>query len=258
MALLSAEYLIPLFLVFTRIGGLMATAPFFSHPSVPVRVKLLVSVVLAYLLVGLMLGQPIPPALYHPFGFMVAIVIEVLTGVVLGFTAQIVVWGLSYAAELIGFQIGLSMAQVFNPMQGATTNPVGQLLLMAFLLFFTLFDGPQQVLGALVTSFRAIPLAGALLSAAGPFLLKSATLLFMAALNLATPFLVCFFLVEVVFGLLARVLPQADLFSLSMPLKLLAGLALLLVFMQHLLPTLPDLLDQMDQTMRHMIDTLRP
>lgn len=258
MALFSAAYLIPLFLVFTRIGGLMATAPFFSHPSVPIRVKLLVSVLLAYMMVGLVLRHPVPPALYHPFGFMVGVIIEVLTGVVIGFTAQFVVWGLSYAAELIGFQIGLNMAQVFNPLQGTPTNPVGQLLLMVFLLFFTLLDGPHHLLGALVTSFDAIPLAGGQLAAAGPFLLRSANLLFITALNLAAPFLVCFFLVEVVFGIFARVLPQADLFSLSMPLKPLAGLALLLVFMQHLLPTLPGTLDQMYQSMLHLIETLRP
>jgi hypothetical protein len=62
---------------------------------------------------------------------------------------------------VIGFQIGLSMAQVYNPLEGEYSNPLGRLLNLTFLLVFLLIDGHHHILRALITSFEVVPLAGA-------------------------------------------------------------------------------------------------
>ena len=82
MPFLDPEYLLRVFLIFVRIGGMMVAAPFFGHRSVPVRVRVLFAMVLAWALVGLVPG-PLPPNATEAVGLLVAVAIEVMTGVAL-------------------------------------------------------------------------------------------------------------------------------------------------------------------------------
>ncbi len=255
MSYLDPAYYLGLFLVFIRISALMATAPFFGHLSVPVRLRIFMAVLLAYLVVGFV-TRPLPPMALHTVGFMVGVGIEALTGVVLGFASQFLFWAVQYAAELIGFQMGLSMAQVFNPVDGQQTNPMGRFFLMATLLVFVLLDGPQDLLRALIASFDLVPLAGADLSAPGPLLYQWTGGLFSTALRFASPFMVTFFLVEAALGIFARVVPQAELFTLSLPIKLLTGIGLSYFFIRNFFPIIPRLLDLMADDLMRVIEAL--
>ena len=109
MPFLEPGYLFSVFLVFVRIGSMMVSAPFFGHRSVPVRVKIPLAVLLAYSIVGLVPG-PLPEHVAHPVGLMLAVGIEALTGVLFGFAAQFIFWSVTFAGEIIGFQMGLSIA----------------------------------------------------------------------------------------------------------------------------------------------------
>ncbi|QXD16066.1 flagellar biosynthetic protein FliR [Rhodocaloribacter litoris] len=255
MSYLDPAYYLGVFLVFVRIGGLLMAAPFFGQPSVPVRLRVLIAVMMAYLLVGFT-PAPLPESVFHPFGLMVAVGIEALTGVVLGLASQFIFWALQYAGDVLGFQMGLSLAEVFNPADGQSTNPMGRLFLMTFLLVFILLDGPHYLLYALIASFDVVPLGGAGLAAAGPLMLDWAGRLFATALRLAAPFMMTFFLVEAALGIFARVVPQADLFSLSLPLKLLLGLGLGYLFLQNLFPIIPGFIDQMYDDLLTLVEAL--
>ncbi|MCH8960558.1 MAG: flagellar biosynthetic protein FliR [Bacteroidetes bacterium] len=252
---LDPDFLLRVFLVFGRIGGLMVVAPLFGHRAVPVRVRVLFAAMLAWALVGLVPG-PLPPNATDLVGLLIAVVIEVLTGVVLGFAAQFIFWTIQFAGEVIGFQMGLSMAQIYNPAEGLYANPLGRLLSLSFLMVFLLIDGHHHVLRALVGSFDVVPLAGAHLAATGPLLLKWMGLLFVTAMRLASPFMVTIFLVDAALGVFARVVPQADLFSLGLPLKLLAGLALMYFFLQNFFPVIPDLVALMLHDLLELIEAL--
>ena len=255
--LLDPVRIAAIFLIFVRVGGLMTAAPFFGHKSIPVKVRLLLAVVLSWVMVGFV-ELPSPQLIARPLGMVVAIFTEMLTGVAIGFAAQFLFWGVAYAADVLGFQMGLAMAQVFDPATGSNTNPMGRLLMLVFLLVFILLDGPHMLLEALVMSFQAVPLAGAQLHASGPQLLTMAGGLFITGLRIASPFMVTFFLVESAMGIFARVVPQADLFSLGMPLKLIVGLSLAIAFVQNLIPLSPELLDESAVAILELIDALRP
>ncbi|WP_456427669.1 flagellar biosynthetic protein FliR [Rhodocaloribacter sp.] len=255
MAYLDPEYYLSVFLVFVRIGGLMLTAPFFGQTTIPVRLRIFIAVLLAYLIVGLRPG-PLPEAAFTTFGLVLLVGIEALTGAVIGLSSQFIFWGVQYAGDILGFQMGLSLAQVFNPIDGQQTNPMGRFLLMTFLLVFILLDGPHLLLIALISSFDVVPLGGANLAAVGPLMLDWTGGLFLTALRLAAPFMVTFFLVEATMGIFARVVPQADLFALSMPLKLLIGLGLGYVFLQNFFPVIPSFVDQMYDALQTLIAVL--
>ena len=257
MMAIGPDYLLHVFLVFVRISGVLAAAPFFSHPSVPVRVRVLFAVLLAYSLAGLV-GTGLPVGLTAPVGLAVAVGVEALTGLALGFAAQLVFWAVQFAGEIAGFQVGLSLAQVYDPTSGAPSNPLGRGLSLTFLLVFLLIDGHHELLRALVASFDVVPLAGAQLAESGPVLLDGVGTLFLAAIRLAAPFMVTIFLVDVALGVFARLVPQADLFSIGLPLKLLVGLGLAYVFMQSFFPAIPDYVAQMLADVMRIVYALAP
>jgi hypothetical protein len=105
-------------------------------------------------------GGIVGPETLQPIGMVVAVLIEALTGLLLGFAAQLIFWVVTYAGEVMGFQIGLSMAHVFNPIDGTQSNPIGNILSMTFLIVFLMLDGHHQVIRAVMASFEIVPLAG--------------------------------------------------------------------------------------------------
>jgi flagellar biosynthetic protein FliR len=253
MPVLNPEYLIRVFLVFVRIGGLMLSAPFFGHRSVPVRLRVLFAMMMAWAVAGLVPG-PLPDNALEPVPLALAVGIEALTGIAFGYTAQFIFWSVQFAGEVVGFQMGLSMAQIYNPVEGLYANPLGRLLSFSFLIVFILIDGHHHVLRALMASFQVVPLAGAQLMATGPLLLDWTGSLFVTALRLASPFMVTIFLVDVTLGVFARVVPQADLFSVGLPLKLLVGLGMMIFFLQNLFPVIPDLFLRMLDDLTALIE----
>ncbi len=256
-SLLDPVRITAIFLVFVRIGSMMMAAPFFSHKSIPIKLRILLAVLLSWIVVGYVTPPPVE-LIERPLGLFVAIAVEALTGIAIGFCADFVFQGVKYAADILGFQMGLAMAQVFDPANGQPTNPLGRIMTMVFLLVFILLDGPHILIRTLVISFSAIPLAGAELQATGPRVLDWAGGLFISGLRIASPFMITFFLVESAMGIFARVVPQADLFSLGLPLKLLIGLSLGILFVQNLIPLAPSLIAGMNDSLLDLIDALRP
>jgi flagellar biosynthetic protein FliR len=254
---LDPDGLFRLGLVFARVGGVLVAAPVFSQRGVPVLLRVLLGVLLALVLAGFAEG-PLPAHIDQPVGFVLAAAVEALTGLLMGYAVRFVFWAVEFAGEAIGFQMSLSMAQVFDPMSGSSANPLGRLVSLAFVLLFLLLDGPQMVVAGLARSFATVPLGGADLAAGGPLLLSWTGGFFATAVRLAMPFLVALFLVDVGLGVFARVVPQADLFSISLPLKLLAGMAISIAFVGSFFPLAPALVDEALAGLETLVATLAP
>lgn len=255
MSVLDTEYVLRILLVFVRIGGLLMAAPVFGHQMIPVRVRVLAGVLLAYSVAGFATG-PLPEYVTHNVGFVLVLLVEAGTGLLLGFTARLLFWAIDFAGSIMGFQMALSLAQTYNPMSGTSSNPLGRILSYTALLAFLLADGHHHLLRALVRSFEVIPLGAAPLAAGGPLLLEYVGAFFRIALRLSAPFLVVLFMSDVALGIFARVIPQANLFALSLPVKLLVGLGVFFVFMQGLMPSLALLFDRIDRMVLEMIEVL--
>ena len=257
MSVLDPNYLLSVLLVFVRISGLLLAAPFFNQQSFPVRVRVLVAFVLAYSLTGLV-AEPLPAYAFHAFGFMAAIGVEAMTGLVLGFTAQFLFLAVQFAGEIIGFQMALGIAQVFDPVNGQSANPIGRLLSLVFMMVFVLVDGHHVILRALEQSFAVVPRGGAALQSSGPLRLDWTGDFFRLSLRLAAPFMITIFLIDATLGVFARLVPQADLFSLSLPLKISLGLAVAYFYMQNLFPIVPDMVNSLSRNLLQLIDALAP
>lgn len=254
MSFLSPLYVAGVLLVFVRVGGMLMAAPFFKQQAIPVPLRILIGVLLAYCLVGF--AGPMPDWALHPIGFVVAVAIEALTGAVIGFAAHFVFWAVQVMADVLGFQMGLSMAAAMDPMTGHMDNPVGRLINLLFLLVFLLLDGHHHLIRGMALSFQAVPLAGAHLEAAGPLMLQWMGMLFETALRLAAPFMVALFLVDVVLAIYARSTPQGDIFGLNFVLKLGVGLLVLLLLVPQLMPEFPGLVDRAAAQLHDLVGAL--
>lgn len=254
---IEAESVLRVLLVFVRVGGLLAAAPFFNRPFIPVLVKVMLAVLLAFVLAGFADG-PLPAHVDHPVGFAVALGVEAGTGLLLGFAAQFVFFAVSAAGEALGFQMSLGLAQAYSAASDGNANPLGQFLSLAFLLLFLLLDGPAHLIRALTASFEVVPLGGARLDAGGALLIQWTGAFFATALRLAAPFMVAMLLLDTALGIFARVVPQADLFAISLPAKLILGLGAFLVFLQGFVAFAPTLLETMVGDLADLLQALAP
>jgi len=257
LSILDPHYLLYIFLVFVRIAGLLMASPFFEQPFIPVRVKVMLAITMAYGLAGIV---PMPEGLTPtvPIALAYYVIVEALTGAVLGLAARFIFFAIRFAGDFIGFQMAFSISQVISPADGQASNPISNLLTMLTLLLFLILDGHHQVIRALNASFYVVPLAGADLHLAGPVMMSWTGDLFVTALRLAAPFMLTIFLVDMTLGIFARVAPQTEIFSLSLSLKLLVGLAITFFYVQHFLPIVPELFVQMVEDMSAMIEAIAP
>lgn len=237
MSLLSPEYILAAFLIFVRVSSLVMTAPFFNSAAFPARVKLFFALVISFILSFIIPADSVLIPLETELPFLAtAIILEILVGVALGLVGQLIFAGIEMAGQLISLKITLSFAQIVNTMTQQKSDVVGNLFSMLAVLVFLAMEGDKIYLNGLVKSFELIPINQAELQQAGPFMLEVANYLFIIGVQLAAPFLIVLFLLDLTLAIFARVMPQANILFIAIPIKLLLGFVLL----SWLLPYMPD------------------
>ncbi|WP_346960082.1 flagellar biosynthetic protein FliR [uncultured Arthrobacter sp.] len=213
-----------LLLATVRMTAFLVVAPPFAHQAFPGRIKAMLGVGL-----GLAVTQRLSAGYTarDTAGFFTGVVLELVTGLVLGFLVMLVFAAVQSAGSLIDLFSGFQMAQAFDPQMMVNGAQFTRLLQMAALALLFSSDGYQLVIGGLTGSFTALPLAGGLdLAQPVQAMTSAVTGMFLAAVQIAGPLLVVLFLADVGLGLLTRVAPALNAFSLGFPLKIMLTLAL--------------------------------
>ena len=237
---------------FCRIMALLSTAPVIGDALVPVPVRALLSVVLAFLMLPLTKGAAAP----DPFSLagVVLMVEQAVIGGVIGLALQLTMAVVNMLGFLVSSQVGFSMAQMNDPVNGQQSDVISGLLgLVAILVFFAV-DGHLVLAGVLGQSFRAWPVGGGY----GALLLETVALnvgwVFSAAILLALPIVFSTMVVQVGFGFLNRVAPSLNLFSLGFSLVTLFGLMMLVQVVrfipEHYVQMTNQVLEMLQQQMR--------
>ena len=238
---------------FCRIMALLSTAPVIGDALVPVPVRALLSVVLAFLMLPLTKGAA---GLPDPFSLagVVVMVEQAVIGGVIGLALQLTMAVVNMLGFLVSSQVGFSMAQMNDPVNGQQSDVISGLLgLVAILVFFAV-DGHLVLAGVLGQSFRAWPVGGGY----GALLLETVALnvgwVFSAAILLALPIVFSTMVVQVGFGFLNRVAPSLNLFSLGFSLVTLFGLMMLVQVVrfipEHYVQMTNQVLEMLQQQMR--------
>ncbi|MGO4493658.1 flagellar biosynthetic protein FliR [Arthrobacter sp. 2YAF22_2] len=213
-----------LLLASVRMTAFLVVAPPFAHQAFPARIKAMLGVGL-----GLAVTQRASAGYTarDTAGFFTAVALELVTGLVLGFLVMLVFAAVQSAGSLIDLFSGFQMAQAFDPQMMVNGAQFTRLLQMAALALLFASDGYQLVIAGLTGSFTALPLAGGLdLAQPVQAMTSAVTGMFLAAVQIAGPLLVVLFLADVGLGLLTRVAPALNAFSLGFPLKIMLTLSL--------------------------------
>jgi flagellar biosynthetic protein FliR len=153
---------------------------------------------------------------------------EAIAGASIGFAMGIIFAGVRYAGELIGYDMGLSMATMFNPESNTSFPVLSEMLYFFLLMIFLLVNGHHFIIESLQASYNVIPIGKWTIGEAGINKLISMTgQLFVVAVKIAAPVIVSLFLVNVSLGILNKVMPQMNIFSVIFSLKIGVGLVVL-------------------------------
>ena len=215
-------------LLFVRITSLVVTAPVLGYEAVPVQVKVSLGLFLALVFYPLVsIHSPQIDTRLLPL--VIVALKEVSVGLLLGFALSLIFAGARFAGDIIGLGMGFSLASVLDPESGQSTPLIGEFLYIVSMLLFLLLNGHHFVIEALQLSYAVVPIGGLslnMLLAEG--VIKLTGFVFIIAVKLAAPIVVALFLVDVGLGVLARVVPQMNVFIVSFPLKIAVGLAMLM------------------------------
>jgi flagellar biosynthetic protein FliR len=221
--------IVPVFvLVFFRTAGMMLSAPLFGSTRIPRRVKVLFALVLA---AGLLPGVSAPPKLPDtPLQLAFGIGGEMIFGMIMGLGLSLVFIAVSWAGEIMGQQMGINLAESFDPQFGGQGSLVGDMYFMLSLIVFLGIRGHLAIIDGLAGSFKALPLlsAGMDQSLFDVFvgLLTAATVL---ALKVAAPMLVTMLVVDLALGFIGKTMPQINVMTSGMTLRAGLGIAILAV-----------------------------
>ena len=203
---------------------MVAFAPFFSSTALPIRAKAVFVGAVAFLLAPLV--ATLPNA--HASISFSALLGELAVGLVYGLTLTLLNEMLLFAGQTAGVQFSFSMVNLMDPTSSIQTPLLGDLFQLMGTLVVITAGLDRILLASLVRSFRVAPLGSyALVPSSALEIVRVASGIFLAAVELAAPVLAATVLVEVAVSLLGKLSPQLPVMSLTVPLKTLTGFALL-------------------------------
>jgi flagellar biosynthesis protein FliR len=224
-------------IVMARVLGLCLTAPVLAVPELDWRLRLGLALVLGVVLIPVLDPLIVPPS--DGASAALALVLEILTGAILGWWAALIIAGARTAGDLVAAQSGLATAALFDPETGAEITALGRLYGWVALAVFLALDGPLVLVGALVESYQAVPAGRLLLSQ------DTAALLFAqigraleVALRAAAPAALALCLAGIVLSWLSRAASSLPFVALALPIRSALGVVLILLSLGTLFTTL--------------------
>jgi len=160
---------------------------------------------------------------------------EVALGLFLGFVVQFLIWAVQFAGQMVGFQMGFGIVSVIDPESGQQLSLIARYKALVALILFIVLDGHHLLLEALVYSFEILPAGSVLLSRLlFDEILRLSARIFVLGLMIGAPMMAALLLSEMGMGIVARTVPQMNIFIVGFPLKISVGLAMLALVLPYL------------------------
>lgn len=260
---MNVDFSIPLqeleyyLLILVRVVSFVSVAPFFRTNNTPRPLKIWFSAILAFLLYGV-----ITPHVYAQYttllGYSVCIIREMLTGVLIGFSATVATMVTTFAGQLVDNNIGFSMAAQMDPVTQQNTTVTGYMYQYGFMLIFIVSGMYRHLVEALAETFTLIPVNGAVFNIEllyGSFM-QMITQYVMLGFRIALPVFSVILILNGLLGVMAKVSPQMNMFSVGIQIKALVGLTVLWATVR-LLPKAGDLIyDSMQRSIVSVIKAM--
>ncbi len=232
------------FLVLLRVSTLLFLMPVFGSRTLPMPLKAAMSMVLALLLTPIV---PVPEALFPStvVGMGIVVISELFIAMTLALFLRMVFAGLQIAGQMVGIQMGLSVANVMDPQSGIQSVIVAQFAYMIALLLFLAAGGHHAILRVLLESFEILPPGQMVLSkSAYDIVMAMGHEMFILSIKLMAPVMGILLLSQVALGILAKLVPQINMLIVSFNLNVALGLFFFGLTLQFFWPVLGRSLDK--------------
>lgn len=222
-------------LIFARIGAAMMVLPGFGEVFVPPRVRLAFALLLSAAMLPA-LPDPPPPMPPMVFQLIAPLASEIIVGLFFGIFARVLVAAVETAGMIVSFQMSLSNAMAFNPAMATQGSIVGSFLSVAALVVIFTSNSHHMLIGALADTYHLVPIGGPPpLADMADMMARIVAEAFAIGLRLAAPFVLIGLVFNTALGVLARLMPQVQIFFVGIPLQLIGGLALMFAVLAGLL-----------------------
>ncbi len=245
--------ILPIFLlIFARLLAFFMVVPLFSYRTIPIPLRIGFSFFLALILFQTL--DTTSFTLDHTYFFLVAK--EVLVGLCIGLIAFIIVSALQVAGGFVDFQMGFAIANVVDPQTGAQSPLTGQYFYMIALLFLLVVDGHHLLIDGIMNSYQFIPIEAYIPFQDGSiadFIIQVFNHMFIIAFQMAIPIVGTLFLVDIALGIIARTVPQVNVFVVGLPLKISVSFIAIFIFLSLYINAVESLFQAMFRAMRGLM-----
>ncbi|AEP86627.1 flagellar biosynthetic protein FliR [Bacillus spizizenii] len=247
--------LFPAFLlVFIRISAFFVTIPLFGHRNVPAVHRIGFAFFLAVICFSTI---DKPPSLEIDGQYMLLTFKEALVGLCLGLIAYMMIAAVQIAGSFIDFQMGFSIANVIDPQTGAQSPLIGQFIYTMALLFMLSVNAHHLLLDGIYYSFHYISVDQAFPNFGDEkfayLIAKSFNAMFIIAFQMSVPVVASLFLVDLALGIVARTVPQLNVFVVGLPLKIAVSFIMLIVCMSVMFVVVQNVFSLTIETMRNLL-----
>lgn len=216
-------------LILCRITSFIFVCPFFGGRQTPNLIKIGFGLLLSTLVYG---AAPFYPPNYNTLiGYSVIVMKEVITGFLVGYAVQLCQMIVNFAGQIVDMQIGLSMVNLFDPATNNQVTVTGSLYSQVVTVALIISGMYRYILSALIDTFTLIPINGAVIHSDR---MLDSIILFLRnyiviGFRISLPIFIITFITNVVLGVLAKVSPQMNMFSVGIQIKIVIGLMVMFV-----------------------------
>ena len=232
--LFSVSNILLFMAIITRLSGLFMSAPIFSTYPIPMQVKIWLSALIAFILFPIVQYNTTFVVPNSVPALTVILIKEFFVGFAIGYCANILFVGVELGANMFAIQMGLSADQALNPTSGGQSPVITQAYTYLASMLFIAIGAHQWLFSAIYNSFKTIPI-GYTFAFSPQIVAQIITIsgqMFNIGLSIALPIFGVLFITDVLLGFTSKMMPQMNIFMVSLPLKIYLGLLLSLLFMR--------------------------
>ncbi|NLY19219.1 MAG: flagellar type III secretion system protein FliR [Clostridiaceae bacterium] len=245
-------------LIFVRITGLFVVAPVFGRQNLPAYYKIGFSFILAIVL-SYTVQYPSPGSYASIFTYILLVAKEFITGLALGYISYFILTSIYLAGQMIDLHIGFGMVNVFDPEANIQIPVTANFYFILTMLIFIIIDGHHLLIYTLTESFSILPL-GSRFTIKQPlmdFVIGLFGSVFAISFKIAAPVTAAVLIADLALGIIAKAVPQVNVFIVGLPLKILLGLGVILITLTVFRSIVHVLMGGMREEMNYFMEILR-
>jgi flagellar biosynthesis protein FliR len=228
-------------LIFLRVAAIVFSAPVLDTDTVPVTFKAALAFAVSILLLPVV-DRVVTARDLSLTVFVIGILSEIVIGVTIGLSVKLLFAGIQLAGQMAGYQMGFAVANVMDPSTSAQIPILAQVYNLTAMLVFLAINAHHMFFSALVESYTILPPLSMVLSARlVEMMMGLAGNMFVVAIKVGAPLIAVLLVTTIGLGLVARTVPQIQIFVVAMPLKIVLGLVFMMIVGPFLTAFLIDL-----------------